>query len=78
VIEYLIAQGVPGVGQSSWGPTGFAFFDSDTKAHMMLRQLQNEFADMPQLSYKVVRGNNQGSIIRLIEKPQGQDSQISA
>jgi len=78
VIEYLIAHGVPGVGQSSWGPTGFAFFDSDTKAHMMLRQLQNEFADMPQLSYKVVRGNNQGSIIRLIEKPQGQDSQISA
>jgi len=45
---------------------------------MMLRQLQNEFADMPQLSYKVVRRNNQGSIIRLIEKPQGQDSQISA
>ena len=78
VIEYMIAQGVPGVGQSSWGPTGFAFFDSDTTAHMMLRQLQNEFSHIPQLSYKVVRGNNRGSTITLLDKPHGQDSQISA
>jgi predicted sugar kinase len=78
VIEYLIAQEIPGVGQSSWGPTGFAFFDSDTAAHMMLRQLQNEFSDSPQLSYKVVRGNNQGSTITLKEKPHDQESQISA
>ena len=35
----LIAQGVSGVGQSSWGPTGFAVTDSETRAYALLRSL---------------------------------------
>ena len=63
VIEYLIEKGIPGVGQSSWGPTGFALFDSDTSAHMMLRELQNQFTHLSELSYKVVEGNNEGAMV---------------
>lgn len=63
VIEYLIAQDIPGVGQSSWGPTGFAFFDSDLAAHSKLKELQSTFSHLQQLSYKVVQGNNNGARI---------------
>ncbi len=63
VIEYLIAQDIPGVGQSSWGPTGFAFFDSDLAAHSKLKELQSTFSHLQQLSYKVVQGNNRGAQI---------------
>ena len=68
VIEYLIGKDIPGVGQSSWGPTGFAFFDSDLAAHSTLKELQTEFSHLQQLSYKVVQGNNKGAIITLSEQ----------
>ena len=70
IIEYLIKQEIPGVGQSSWGPTGFAFFDSDTAAHAMMRECQNQFAHLTQLDYKVVQGNNTGSVVTLSEDDQ--------
>jgi beta-RFAP synthase len=66
VIKYLIGKDIPGVGQSSWGPTGFAFFDSDVAAHSMLRELQSQFTHLPQLGYKVVQGNNKGAVMTLV------------
>ena len=68
VIEYLTEKQVPGVGQSSWGPTGFGFFDSDTAAHSMLRELQTRFTQLPQLSYKVVKGDNIGAEVIVAEE----------
>ncbi|MDW3094961.1 MAG: GHMP kinase [Gammaproteobacteria bacterium] len=75
VIEYLIKKDIPGVGQSSWGPTGFAFFDSDTAAHTMMRECQNQFTHLTQLSYKVVKGNNVGSVVTISEN--GQQNQTT-
>ncbi len=78
VIEYLIGKDIPGVGQSSWGPTGFAFFDSDVAAHSMLRELQTQFTHLPQLGFKVVQGNNDGAVMTLKEnKEQDQTGQKS-
>ena len=51
---YLESLGVKGVGQSSWGPTGFAFVDSETQAHSMLRNLQSKFENNKDLNYKIV------------------------
>ena len=70
VIEYLIEQQIPGVGQSSWGPTGFAFFDSDTAAHTTMRECQNQFSHLSQLNFKVVQGNNTGSVVTVSEDDQ--------
>jgi len=73
VIEYLIEKDISGVGQSSWGPTGFAFFDSDLAAHSTLKELQNKFSHLQQLSYKVVQGNNKGAVVtvaQIDEQPQ--------
>lgn len=40
VMETLRAAGAAGVGQSSWGPTGFAVFPSETHAHKALRYVR--------------------------------------
>lgn len=60
-IAYLESLGIQGVGQSSWGPTGFAFVDSETQAHVLLRKLQTKFADIENLQFKIVSGRNTGA-----------------
>ena len=62
-IGYLGSSGIKGVGQSSWGPTGFAFFDSETQAHSTMRDLQSKFAGYTELQYKIVSGRNTGAVI---------------
>jgi len=59
-LAWLEVHGVAGVGQTSWGPTGFAVVDSETRAHTLLVELRHAFADRPQLAFAVVRGRNQG------------------
>ena len=56
-----------GVGQSSWGPTGFAFVDSETSAHSMLRKLQSKF-NHKDLNFKIVSGRNIGAIVKDLEE----------
>lgn len=63
VIHYIESTGVQGVGQSSWGPTGFAFVDSETQAHILLRDVQARFGDNQNLQFKVVSGRNTGAVI---------------
>ena len=63
VIRYIESTGIQGVGQSSWGPTGFAFVDSETQAHILLRDVQARFSDNQDLRFKVVSGRNTGAII---------------
>ena len=65
---YLESLGVKGVGQSSWGPTGFAFVDSETNAHLMLRKLQSKFESVIDLNFKIVTGRNTGAIVEKLEE----------
>ena len=60
---YLESLGIKGVGQSSWGPTGFAFVDSETQAHTLLRKLQTKFENNKDLVFKIVSGRNAGALI---------------
>ncbi len=66
-ITYLESLGVQGVGQSSWGPTGFAFVDSETQAHMLVRELQKKFANNKNLQFKIVSGRNTGARIEELD-----------
>jgi len=61
--EYLESLGVKGVGQSSWGPTGFAFVDSEDQAHTLLKKLQTKFGDNKDLYFKIASGRNSGAVI---------------
>jgi beta-ribofuranosylaminobenzene 5'-phosphate synthase len=69
VLAWLEGQGVFGVGQSSWGPTGFAILDSEAGARQALRAAQSRYADRPNLSFMVARARNRGSEIQVLSKP---------
>lgn len=63
-LDYLNQQGVICTGQSSWGPTGFAIFEDENRAKIMLNQLQQQFSQS-NLSFQLVRAKNTGASIAL-------------
>jgi beta-ribofuranosylaminobenzene 5'-phosphate synthase len=70
VLAWLEASGVAGVGQSSWGPTGFGVVDSELRAHALLIEARSRFAHRTELELVVARGRNRGhETERLIEAP---------
>ncbi|HVI29209.1 beta-ribofuranosylaminobenzene 5'-phosphate synthase family protein [Hansschlegelia sp.] len=68
-LRLIEAAGVPGVGQSSWGPTGFAVFGEAAAADDAARDLRRRFADRPNLVFDVVRGNNHGATVEVAPVP---------
>jgi beta-RFAP synthase len=64
VLAWLEAQGVAGVGQSSWGPTGFAILDHAERAEGLRRAAESRFGERhPNLRFLVVQGRNEGARI---------------
>ena len=62
IMNYVEKKGFMGVGQSSWGPTGFILTDSDTSAHKLVKDIKNNFL-CKDLQIEIVQGRNKGSII---------------
>ncbi|MBM3351269.1 MAG: GHMP kinase [Betaproteobacteria bacterium] len=60
VLDSLGEMGVACFGQSSWGPTGFAVFESEQEAERHLDILKSRFSDQV-LSWKICGGNNHGA-----------------
>jgi beta-RFAP synthase len=65
-VGWLEGQGVPGVGQSSWGPTGFAICGSEEEAEGLADAARRRWADAP-LNFLVCRGSNTGARIESID-----------
>lgn len=62
VLDWLAAQGVAGVGQSSWGPTGFALLPDEAAASGLQAAAARRFTDAhPGLELIVTRGRNRGA-----------------
>jgi beta-RFAP synthase len=66
VLHFLSEQGVACVGQSSWGPTGFAVVKSEQVAEQYLLQLKSIFKEK-QLSWLVCSASNTGASINVRE-----------
>jgi beta-ribofuranosylaminobenzene 5'-phosphate synthase len=60
VLAWLESNGIAGVGQSSWGPTGFGLVDSEVRAHALLVDARRRFAHLQQLEFIVARARNRG------------------
>jgi beta-RFAP synthase len=58
VIESLLSWGVAGVGQSSWGPTVFAFVRDDDEAHQLAGRANRHFPNLADVT--ISRANNRG------------------
>jgi beta-RFAP synthase len=65
VLTWLENQGVYCLGQSSWGPTGFAIVENETLANELLLRLNQQFANQPLLSFKLTKGCNHGAKVEL-------------
>ena len=61
VLSALQQNGVDCFGQSSWGPTGFAVFESEAQAEILLQQLKAKFSQEPSLKFVLTKANNQPS-----------------
>jgi beta-ribofuranosylaminobenzene 5'-phosphate synthase len=59
-LAWLRAQGVTGLGQSSWGPTGFAFFASEADGEALLGRLRAKIKQ-PGLDFALAQGRNEGA-----------------
>ncbi|MDO8962826.1 MAG: GHMP kinase [Methylophilus sp.] len=67
VLNDLHAHGIQCVGQSSWGPTGFAIFADQATAESHMRRLQAQF-DQAQLGWQLCTANNRGASINIRNK----------
>lgn len=66
VLEWLSCQGIACLGQSSWGPTGFAIVESEAEAELLREKLTHEFNMMGSISFLICSGRNLGA--ELIER----------
>ena len=65
VLAWLEAHGVAGVGQSSWGPTGFAILPDADSAGGLCREAERQFGRRhDSLRFMVTRGRNRGAVFR--------------
>jgi len=63
VVEWLGAQFDAAIGQSSWGPTGFAIFPSQADAERALDRARAAGQVAPSLELQIVRGRNHGALL---------------
>ncbi len=59
-MQWLKAQGVVAIGQTSWGPTGFCAVDDPARAELLKDGLQQQFSGSENLHYMVTSARNCG------------------
>jgi len=62
-LEWLRAQGGVGIGQSSWGPTGYIWFQGRRQAEALARQAQGRFGERGNLRILAASPRNYGARI---------------
>lgn len=71
VLSELQELGATGSGQSSWGPTGFAFFPNETTAFQALKKIRANWQKESRLSFMLTEPCNQPAMIKETEtRPQ--------
>ena len=58
---WLENEGFVGLGQSSWGPTGFCLIPDPAKAEFVLSRIQQEFRRFEALRFQLVAARNSGA-----------------
>jgi beta-ribofuranosylaminobenzene 5'-phosphate synthase len=67
-MAWLARQGAVGIGQTSWGPTGFCAVESPELADSIVNQAKVQFADWVNLDFMAVSANNHNGASRLALK----------
>ncbi|PPR38216.1 MAG: hypothetical protein CFH26_00213 [Alphaproteobacteria bacterium MarineAlpha6_Bin4] len=64
VLKFLKKKNVKGYGQTSWGPSGFAFFPNIEKAKQMQKKLIKRFSSCKNLEFIICSVKNSGADIQ--------------
>ena len=59
VLTQLHQRGAKGIGQSSWGPTGFAIYASETDAYHALKEMRSKWRNREGLELMMCRAKNE-------------------
>ncbi len=62
-LAWFDSEGAAGVGQSSWGPTGFAIVASAQEAERLVGKAKARWPEPGKLSFLICRGRNDGASI---------------
>jgi predicted sugar kinase len=65
-LAWLEAEGIAGVGQSSWGPTGFGLIGSEAEAAALLAAARRRWPADSGLAFTLSRGRNRGADIEVL------------
>jgi beta-RFAP synthase len=72
MLEHAVKLGHTGIAQSSWGPTGCVFVESQEQASQLVEQLSSVantmFDKHNRLSFCITKANNSGSNIDIIDR----------
>lgn len=60
-LHWVESLGYSGIGQSSWGPTGFALLPNEDEANTVLKMARRQFGDLSPLRFFVTAAHNEGS-----------------
>jgi predicted sugar kinase len=63
-LRWLEEQGIAGVGQSSWGPTGFGIIGSEPQARKLERSARERWPEANGLRFTVLAARNRGGEVR--------------
>jgi beta-ribofuranosylaminobenzene 5'-phosphate synthase len=64
-LALLHRQGATGIGQSSWGPTGFAIYASETDAYQALKEVRRQWQGNAELELMICQAQNEPATIKL-------------
>ncbi len=72
VMHWMLAQGASGIGQSSWGPTGFAIYANELEAYQTLQAARKKWQNQTNLDFSLCSARNtMAEIIVDGQLPQG-------
>lgn len=69
-VRAVAAERPAGIGQTSWGPTGFAIVGSARDAELALATAREATRGMPHIDCAIVGGRNRGATVRAAESRQ--------
>ena len=65
-LAWIERQGIAGIGQTSWGPTGFAIVGDEAQASALVRSAQSRWGGPGRLQFMVCSGRNHGGVVELV------------
>lgn len=64
-MSWLAERGAVGIGQTSWGPTGFCTVEGEELAQLLVKQARKTFAHLHNLHFVITSARNVGSEVNI-------------